>query len=292
MSAPLFTGEERARLARLALRPRRRLPGDAGGERVSGRVGQGTLFADHRPYSAGDDPRYVDWHVAARLGDLVVKRFEAEESLDLLLLLDLSASMAGAKAVTARRLAGALGHLALDHLDRVHLARLPAEGARPLTTYAGAGGLAALLGDLERAPAGGRADLAADLGRLARARRRRSLAVVLSDLFAASDPLEGVRRLRALGHETLVLHVLDPADAVLPVGSALVAVDAEDGRSVEVDVTPEVAEAVARAWRRRVEAVARGCAALGVPCVRAETGRPLWDVLRDLLAQGLVGRRG
>ncbi len=291
MSGPLLSGEERARLTRLALRPRRRLPGDPAGERVAGRAGQGTLFLDHRPYTPGDDPRYVDWHVAARLGDLVVKRFEAPTHLDLLLAVDRSASMGGAKAHAARRLAAALGHLALDHLDRVLLTWMPGEPQRPVTAHAGAAGLSQLLQELERTPAAGAADPAADLARLARRRRRRALALVLSDFFDARDPTAGLRLLQGLGHEVAALHLVDPADAALPPGAALRAVDVETGAVVDVDVTPEVEARLQRAWRRRVEGLARWCAAHGVVHVRVEAGRPLWEPLQALLARGLAGRR-
>lgn len=291
MTAPLLTPEERARLARLALRPRRRLAGDRAGERSSGRVGQGALFQDHRPYTPGDDPRYVDWHVAARLGDLVVKRFEAEENLDLLLAVDRSLSMQGAKGWAARRLAAALGHLALDHLDRVLLAWLPGDGSRPLAAFTGPGAVGQLLAELARVPEAGRTDLRADLERLARRQRRRALAFVVSDFFDPHDPPAGLRRLRALGHEVVALHVLDPADAALPAGAALRAVDAETGQVVEMDVTPELQARVQQAWRRRAEALARWCAAHDVAHVRVDVGRPLWDALRSMLARGLAGRR-
>ena len=52
-----------------------------------------------------------------------------EESLNLLLCLDRSLSMEGAKSRAARRICGALGYVALTHMDYVRLAWLPPEGA-------------------------------------------------------------------------------------------------------------------------------------------------------------------
>lgn len=289
--AALLTASERAWLARLALRPRRRLPGDPGGERRAGRLGQGALFAEHRAYTPGDDPRYVDWHVAARLGDLVVKRFEAEERLDLLLLVDRSTSMQGAKALTARRLAAALGHLALDHQDRVLLSWLPAAAPRPLTVYEGPQGAGRLLADLAEERVGGATNVADDVVRAGRRHRRRAQVAVLSDFFSASDPSLGLAGLAAMGHAVAALHVLDPADASLPVGAALTAVDAESGESLEVDVTPEVVESLGRAWRRRSDTLARWCVAHDASYLRVGVATPLSALLRGLLAVGWVGRR-
>jgi uncharacterized protein (DUF58 family) len=291
VSAALFTPEERARLGRLALRPRRRLPGDAPGRWRSGRTGSGVLFHDHRPYTPGDDPRYVDWHVAARLGDLVVKRFESEESLDLILCVDRSVSMAGRKALLARRLAGALGHLALDALDRVLLAWLPAPAGVVVTSYAGPGGLAELLDDLSTGPDGGETHLARDLTAVLRRRRRRALAVVISDFHDPVDPTAGLKVLRAHGHEVVALHVLDPADVALPLGSAVRAVDAESGLTVDLDVTEELLLALRAGWRRRAEAIARWCVGHDVAALAIDAERPIWEALRALAVRGVVGRR-
>jgi uncharacterized protein (DUF58 family) len=292
MSASLFTAEERARLTRLALRPRRRLPGDAPGRWRTGRAGPGLLFHDHRPYTPGDDPRYVDWHVAARLGDLVVKRFESEESLDLVLCVDRSLSMRGRKGLLARRLAGALGHLALDALDRAHLAWLPppAPGAAP-ASYGGPRGLSALLGDLAAAPEGGETHLARDVAALLQRRRRRALAVLVSDFHDPVDPLAGLRLLRGHGHEVVALHVVDADDVALPEGEAVRAVDAESGATVDLDVTPELVLRLQQAWRRRTEALARWCAANDVAALTVDASRPLWETLHALAARGIVGRR-
>lgn len=292
MSATLFTPEERARLARLALRPRRRLPGDTPGRWRTGRIGTGVLFHDHRPYTPGDDPRYVDWHVAARLGDLVVKRFESEESLDLVLGVDRSASMHGRKALLARRLAGALGHLALDASDRVHLAWLPALAAgAPPTSYAGPGGRTALLADLAQAPEGGDTDLTRELGALLARRRRRALVVLLSDFHDPRDPTAGLEALRRHGHEVVALHVLDAGDVELPAGAAVRAVDAETGAVVDLDVTPDLLDALRRAWRRRADALAHWCAGHDVAALAVDAARPLWEAVRALAVRGVVGRR-
>ncbi len=131
MTEPLFTPHELARLERLRIRRRRTVRGEGRGEWRSQDRGQSGLFADHRAYVAGDDLRYIDWNVVGRLGDIVVKRFEAERSLNVLLCIDRSLSMAGEKARFARRIAGALGYLALAHQDHARVAWMPSRPERP-----------------------------------------------------------------------------------------------------------------------------------------------------------------
>lgn len=55
--------------------------------------GNGTVFADHKSYSPGDDIRKIDWKAYARTKDLYIKRFEEEKSITLHILVDRSSSM-------------------------------------------------------------------------------------------------------------------------------------------------------------------------------------------------------
>ena len=114
-----------------------RSAGSVKGERRSPRKGISVEFSDYRAYGIGDDLRYVDWNIYARLDRLHVKLFVDEEDLCLHLLVDASASMgfgAPSKLDYAVRLAAALGFVGLVDLERVGVGVLRermAEGWRP-----------------------------------------------------------------------------------------------------------------------------------------------------------------
>ena len=55
--------------------------------------GQGIEFSGVRDYIRGDDIRSIDWNVTARMGRPYVKIFEEERELQILIILDTSASM-------------------------------------------------------------------------------------------------------------------------------------------------------------------------------------------------------
>ncbi|MHC5010913.1 MAG: DUF58 domain-containing protein [Planctomycetota bacterium] len=283
-SAELFTAEELSRLQRLRIRRRRSIRGTERGEWRSARTGAGGLFSDHRAYVPGDDPRYVDWNVYGRLGDLVVKRFEAEENLHLLLCVDRSLSMAGAKSRSARRLAGALGYLALAHLDRVRLAWLPGERRRPPNLFRGQGRVPAFFEELAGTPDEGGTDHVGGLRTALAASRTRGLAVLLSDFFDPTGAVRGLAHLRAHGHEVGALHIVDPADADVPEGVSIVAVDRETGEDLVLDVTPALKDRIRQAWVRRAVGLERWCLSREIPYLRVDVRRGLWDALRDLLA--------
>ena len=112
----LLSADFLSQLERLSLLSRRSFRGRVKGERRSPRKGISVEFSDYRPYGVGDDLRYVDWNVYARLDRLYLKLFVDEEDLCLHLLVDASASMGfgdPSKLDHAARLAAALGFVGL-----------------------------------------------------------------------------------------------------------------------------------------------------------------------------------
>src|SRR6188474_1828909 len=81
-----------ARLDQLDLVSRKILAGKMKGERRSKRRGQSVEFADYRNYTIGDDLRFIDWNIYARLDKLFLKLFLEEEDLSLYIMFDVSKS--------------------------------------------------------------------------------------------------------------------------------------------------------------------------------------------------------
>nr|WP_321460974.1 DUF58 domain-containing protein [uncultured Cohaesibacter sp.] len=99
------------------------------------KLGQSLDYREHRPYAFGDDVRHIDWRASLRHGgkdDFLVRSFEAEEQFQLLVVMDVSATMrAGmgeAERVSKMELAlwicEALGHLAIREGIRIGLVPL------------------------------------------------------------------------------------------------------------------------------------------------------------------------
>lgn len=144
-----------SRLDRLDVRSHRLFAGKLPGERRSKKRGASVEFAEHRQYAEGDDLRFVDWNVYARLDRLFIKLFMEEEDLALHVVIDASASMdtpAGTsdaepasgeaghrrlgmnKKLFACRLAAALGYIGLSGQNRVGMTVFGTPGrGRPAT---------------------------------------------------------------------------------------------------------------------------------------------------------------
>ncbi|HET6648734.1 MAG TPA: DUF58 domain-containing protein, partial [Candidatus Limnocylindria bacterium] len=120
--APFFDEAFLRRLEQLELASRRLTAGRMKGERRSTRRGQSVEFADYRNYVTGDDLRFIDWNLYARLDRLFLKLFMEEEDLALYVLLDVSKSCDYGdpqKALYMKKVAAALGYIGLVNYNRV-----------------------------------------------------------------------------------------------------------------------------------------------------------------------------
>src|SRR3954454_2882023 len=111
-AGPLLSPEFLHRLEQLELVSRKIFAGRMKGERLSKRKGQSVEFADYRNYVVGDDLRFLDWNLMARLDKLFIRLFLEEEDLHVYVLLDNSLTMdfgAPTKLRFAKQIAAALG---------------------------------------------------------------------------------------------------------------------------------------------------------------------------------------
>src|SRR5215467_15433163 len=119
---PLLDAKFLHRLEQLELVSRKIFVGRMKGERLSKRKGQSVEFADYRNYVVGDDLRFLDWNLLARLDKLFIRLFMEEEDLHFYILIDNSLSMdfgTPSKLHYAKQVAAALGFIGLVNLDRV-----------------------------------------------------------------------------------------------------------------------------------------------------------------------------
>src|SRR6267154_5579461 len=119
---PLLDSLFLAKLEQLELVSRKIFMGRMKGERRSKRKGQSVEFADYRNYVVGDDLRFLDWNLYARLDRLFLRLFMEEEDLHFYVLIDNSLSMdfgRPSKLRYAKQVAAALGFIGLVNMDRV-----------------------------------------------------------------------------------------------------------------------------------------------------------------------------
>lgn len=281
----------RASLAGLDIEARRLLASPRHGERRSTRRGSSVEFADFRPYAPGDDLRRVDWNVYARLDTLVVKLFQDEEDLLVVLAVDDSASMdfgAPSKHVMARKLALAVGitALAASHRVQLHAIGSAAAPSRLLRGRGGIGGLGRWLLDLN---AKGGGDIAADMRVLGDRIAGRAKLVVLSDGLQPGDVLPAsLAHVAGRGHDLHMVQVLSP-QAFSPMATGLNGdrqlVDAETGQGPAVSLTSSVESAYLQRLEAHIEMLREASRRCGAHHLLVRSDEPIEDVLRRRLRQ-------
>ncbi len=257
-------------------------------------------FSEYRPYSPGDDIRYLDWRLYARSDRFYLKKFEEETNLRCHLLVDHSRSMsygslAYSKSDYARTFAATLAWFLHEQGDAVGLFSFDERVRDYLPARLRRGHLRQLFLALERPPDGSATSLVEPLRRVAELARKRGLIVLISDLLAPVDQLERqLARLTVAGHELIVFQVLDPNELAFNFQNAMLFQDVESQQDVYID--PVAARAsYQRRLREHGEGVEVICRKLGVAFHRVLTDRPLdlalLDFLRSRARRGKLIRR-
>lgn len=227
-----------ARISNLEILARTVVDGFISGLHHAPYRGLSTDFAEHREYMPGDDIRRIDWRVYGRTDRFYIKEFEADTNANFSVLLDISRSMDyGSGAITkldyARYLAASLSYLARHQRDRVGIVTFDAD-VRELVP-ASAKHLNLVLHTIDRVAAGGEGALPAPLGKIAELTRRRSILLVISDLYEEPDAIvTSLGRIKHKGNDVIVFHVLDPAELEFPFDGAAQFQDLESGRRIPV----------------------------------------------------------
>lgn len=254
-----------ARLENLQLNSRHRLAGRFGGEHISKRFGNTVDFSDFREYHPGDDFRRIDYHVLARLDQVLIKLYEADDEITVRLLIDTSASMAvGGKLEQAKRLAAAIGFVALTAHDAVSVRTFPERTRAP--RFTGRAAAPTLLAFLETLEPAGETPFALAAGHLLSQSGLPGITVVASDLL--TPEWRSLVGLRASGSDLVVVHILCEEDADPEYSGDLELVDSELGDRLTVSVTDEVARSYrdrVESWRQEVASITRSAGAIYLP---------------------------
>ena len=282
----LLSADFLTQLERLSLLSRRSFRGRVKGERRSPRKGISVEFSDFRPYGIGDDLRYVDWNVYARLDRLYLKLFVDEEDLCLHLLVDASASMrfgSPSKLDHAVRLAAALGFVGLIGLERVGVGVLRERVAEGFPPARGRSQILPLMDFLSRLRSGGATSLNDGLSTYALRSREAGLAVLVSDLMDPAGYERGLKALLERRFDVHVVHVLAPDEMNPAFGGDLRLLDAETDEQRDMTLDGEALRGYLERLRAFLERAEQFCRGNEITYHRVVTDTPVEEfMLRQL----------
>lgn len=274
------------RLETLALLTRRVLGGRLQADRRTHRKGAGVSFADYSEYKLGDDHRAIDWRVLGRLEQLVIKMFEVEEDMSLVLLLDTSRSMTR-KFEYATKLTAALGFIALSSLDEVRVHTIGSKLDTVFEPTRGRGRAMRMLRSLERAECDStQSDFDACCRTLAARLRRRAMIVPVSDFLFPGGFDRGLRLLRHHHHDIFCIQVQDDMDRACDLRGDVELECVETGQRRRVTVTPAQATAYERAVSAWNESLKSLCSRQAIGLASTVTDIPFDDVIQRILRRG------
>ncbi len=291
MPAPrsYFDSELIARIARLELTARRVVDGFLSGKNRSVRHGFSVEFVEHREYGPGDDLRHIDWKVWGRLDRYMIKRYEEETNITAVILLDASASMGyrsgeRSKFETGAYAAAALSYLLSRQRDAVGLVLFD-DAVREMVPpsarrHAVANIAARMLGSAPRS----KTDLLEVLRRAASQVTRRSLFILISDLFVPLASFSSAMKfLHARGHDAIVLQTLDRAEVDFPFRSNTLFRSLEDERELLVEPR-RLRKRYLEALQGFLAEVRKECHAVAYDYQLLDSGEPLGTALASLMA--------
>ncbi len=229
-----------SRLDRLELVSRKIFAGRIKGERRSKRRGESVEFADYRNYVVGDDLRFLDWNIYARLERLLLKLFMEEEDLNVSVLFDVSASMDWGtphKGLYAKRTAAALAYIGLVNYDRVSLYAFSNVISRDMRAVRGRRMAAQVIHFLEDVPLGGPSYFAAAAKRFALTHRGKGVVIVISDFLDKGGYAEGFRYLLSRNVDLYAIQILAPDEIEPALAGDLKLLDVEDDDVAEVTIS-------------------------------------------------------
>ena len=220
----------------------RRLDGLLQGDYRSLFHGFGLDFSDLREYQFGDDPRYIDWNVTARMNEPYVRQYVEDREVTAWLLLDLSPSVDFGTVHTLKRsllidLVTLLARLLTRRGNRVGAVLYSGSIDRVIPAGGGKSQVLRLVNDvtrqqpLKKAPP---TDLALLLEAGFRTMRRRSLVFIISDFISVPGWDRPLRQL-SQKHEVLAIRLYDRGETELPDIGPVFFQDAETGEQIYID---------------------------------------------------------
>lgn len=293
--SPLFMQS----LDKLDVLSRKILTGKLQGDRRSKQRGQSVEFADYRPYVAGDDLRFIDWNLFARLDKLFLRLFMEEQDLSVTIAVDLSRSMHYGKpdkSHYARQLAAALGYISLVNFNRVSVMAFSDGKMEAQQNLRGRRPIKQMLGFISRtmpAPAAGPTSLAQFTRKLVLSSPGKGMIILISDFMDKGDMDEALAPLASDRWDVHALQVLSPQE-MDPRKDTLVGDmqlrDMEDDDLTDVTMSPELLKRYQENLEAYCAMVRQSCLKRNVSYALAESGVPFETmVLQHLRQRGLLG---
>lgn len=293
-------------LAPFELRAKMIVEGVMSGMHRSPYQGMAVEFAQHRQYVAGDDLKHLDWKVYGRSDKLYVKQYQQETNLDVILLIDASASMAygslgvkkdwgGTLASNAKRIwtkfdhatatAVAIAYICLQQQDRVGVAVFADEIKAMVKRSSARGQWKSIVNTLNVHPVQAHTNIAKVTEQALGKVQNRALFVIISDFFEDPESIRGaLARFRYRRHDVILMQTLDRQELQFGFSQPAPFEGLEDEGRLRIDPRA-LRQAYLESIGRHNEAVSKAALSFGFDYIRIDTHESVGPALSYLLAR-------
>jgi uncharacterized protein (DUF58 family) len=284
------------RIRRIEIKTRNLVEEVFTGEYHSMFKGQGLEFSEVREYQAGDSYRDIDWNVSARFGHPYIKKFKETRELNVLFIVDLSASnqfgtRGQLKAEFIAELTAVLSFSALSNQDKVGLLLFTDVIEKYLAPRKGRKYALQILRDiLYHEPKGRGTDLANALTYTLRLLKKRSIIFIVSDFLAHGY----IKPLTVLSqkHDVIAVQVVDPAERELPEGGLVRLFNPETGDSDVINLSDkELSAQFKKHIQKEQEQLSKRMTQAGVDLLSLRTDQPYVNELQKFFDLRIKRRR-
>jgi uncharacterized protein (DUF58 family) len=209
------------------------------GEYHSAFKGKGMSYKEVREYAAGDDIRFIDWNVSARMGHPYSKLFEEERELTVMLMVDISNSslfgtINASKKDIITEIAAVISFSAVNNNDKIGVIFYDGAVVKFIPPKKGREHALFIVRELLTIePKNGKTDLSKALKYFTNVTRQKSIAFILSDFIDSN--YQDALRVAGKKHDVIGIKIYDKMDQQLPKAGMLEVEDAETGKKKWVD---------------------------------------------------------
>jgi uncharacterized protein (DUF58 family) len=260
------------------------------GEYHSAFKGRGMAFKEVKEYSAGDDIRFIDWNVSARMNDSFTKVFEEERELEVFILVDASASnLMGTqqqfKKDLITEMADVLAFSALNNNDKTGLLFFTDRVEKFIPSKNGRQHALFMVRELvSLQPMHKQTNNVKALQYLNNITRHKSIVFLLSDF--ADEGYEEALRIAARRHDVIGVQVYDALDVALPNMGLVVVEDPETGEQFWLDTASKaVRQQYAAQFSKIQHDVKKVFKTAGADLLQIATGQDYVKILQQFFIQ-------
>ena len=223
------------------------------GEYHSAFKGRGMAFSEVREYTYGDDMRDIDWNVTARYNKSVVKVFEDERELTVMLLIDVSESLSFGTSTMIKRnmlaeIAATLAFSAIQNNDKIGVIFFSDKIEKFVPPKKGRKHILYIIREiLSFKPENNKTDISIALRYLTNAIKKRCTAFLLSDFIDTSDYKQALK-IANRKHDLVSIQVYDKLSTDLKSLGLMKIKDPETGNEQWIDTSSKRVRTIYRNW--------------------------------------------